>query len=90
MSRLTIIIMACLLVLSACAKAPKVEVEPAPTVEEMPQESLAEEPQTVERILQKVSETLAKISDAKLTAEHFDADGGLTRKEVIEYKKPDM
>jgi len=82
--------MVSLLVLSACAKAPKVEVEPTPTAEEMPQEALAEEPPTVEGILQKVSGVLARISDAKLTAKHFDADGGLTRKEVIEYKKPDM
>jgi len=82
--------MACLLVLSACAKTPKVEVEPTPAAEEMPQEALAEEPLTVEGILQKVSETLAKISDAKLTAEHFNADGKLARQEIIEYKKPDM
>ena len=90
MSRLTIIAMACLLVLSACAKTPKVAMESPPTAEEMLQEALTEEPPTIEGILQKVSETLAKISDAKLTAEHFDADDGQTQQEIIEYKKPDM
>ena len=107
MTRLTIITIACLLVLSACAKAPKVEKETPLAAEEIPQEALTEEkpkveetseeilqemeePPTAEEILQKASEALAKISDAKLTAEHFDADGGLTRKELIEYKKPEM
>ncbi|MBM3235955.1 tetratricopeptide repeat protein [Candidatus Poribacteria bacterium] len=90
MSRLIIITILCFLILSACAKAPKVAMEFPPTAEEMPKELLMEEPPTAEGILQKVSEVLAKISDAKLTAEHFDADGGLIQREIIEYKKPDM
>jgi len=65
-------------------------MESPPIAEEAPSEALTEEPPTAEGILQKASEALAKISDAFFTAEYFDADGTLTRKEVTEYKKPEM
>ena len=81
MSRLTIITIACLLILSACAKTPEIAME-SPTTE-------AEKALMVERILQKTSKALAKISDAKMTIEYFDADNVLTSK-VVEYKKPEM
>ena len=53
-------------------------------------ESELEKQLSVEEILQKASEALSGISDAKMSAKHFDADGRLIIEELIEYKRPGM
>lgn len=75
MTRLPIILIMCFMVLFVYSEVLATEQESSPTVDE---------------IIQKASEALAGINDAKMTIEHFDSDGRLLAREEVEYKAPGM